>query len=71
MTMLKNNEQKEKNAKNYKVYIHTNIINEKKYVGITKQNLKRRWKNGWGYYDKSGRCYFWRAIQKYGWDNFS
>jgi group I intron endonuclease len=70
MNTLKSNEQKENEIKNYKVYIHTNIINGKIYVGITKQRPERRWKNGWGYYDKTGRAYFWKAIQKYGWDNF-
>lgn len=40
----------------------------KRYIGITSQNPKRRWrKNGEGYKDN---VYFWRAIQKYGWDNF-
>lgn len=66
MNTLKSNEQKENEIKNYKVYIHTNIINGKIYVGITKQRPERRWKNGWGYYDKTGRAYFWKAIQKYG-----
>lgn len=42
--------------------------NNKKYIGITSQKPKRRWrKNGEGYKD---HLYFWRAIQKYGWDNF-
>lgn len=40
----------------------------KKYVGITKQNPKRRWKGqGQGY---KGNKHFTKAIQKYGWDNF-
>ena len=70
MNTLRNNEQNENETKNYKVYMHTNLINGKKYIGITKQKPERRWKNGWGYYDKSGRVYFWKAIQKYGWNNF-
>lgn len=42
--------------------------NNKKYIGITSQSPERRWrKNGEGYKE---HLYFWRAIQKYGWDNF-
>lgn len=33
------------NENNYKVYMHT-CPNGKKYVGITKQNVKDRWQNG-------------------------
>ena len=51
----------------YCVYVHTNKINGKKYVGQTGQRPERRWQNGYGY-EKSP--HFWRAIQKYGWDNF-
>ena len=51
----------------YVVYMHTSPSN-KRYIGITSQNPERRWrKNGYGYKD---HLYFWRAIQKYGWDNF-
>lgn len=71
MNMLKSNELKEKEVRNYKVYVHTNKLNNKKYVGITKQDPERRWKNGWGYYSKENSTYFWKAIQKYGWDNFT
>ena len=56
------------NANNsWNVYIHTNKFNGKKYVGITKHPPKKRWKNGLGYKNNN---HFWRAIQKYGWDNF-
>lgn len=41
--------------------------NNKRYIGITKQNVSRRWRgNGQGY-KKSPLM--WKAIQKYGWEN--
>lgn len=47
------------------VYIHT-CPNGKKYVGVTTQkNIKCRWRKGEGYKGQ----HFYRAIQKYGWDN--
>ena len=52
---------------NYKIYMHVNKNNNKKYIGQTKQTLKERW-------GSDGRRYkgqaFYNAIQKYGWDNF-
>ena len=53
----------------YCVYIHTNKINGKKYVGQTVygDHPQRRWSNGSGYQTQK---YFWSAIQKYGWNNF-
>lgn len=51
----------------YTVYIHTNKVNHKRYIGITRQSVEERWRSGKGY----KRCtYFYRAIQKYGWDGF-
>ena len=47
--------------------MHKNKINGKVYIGQTKQSLKNRWSNGYGYRECPK---FWRAIQKYGWDNF-
>lgn len=53
---------------NCAVYVHINLINGKKYVGITTQNPpERRWSNGNGYKDNT---HFTRAIKKYGWSNF-
>lgn len=54
---------------NYKVYIHTNLVNGKKYIGITQQAEKERWSNGNGYRENKK---FYKDIQKYGWnDGFS
>lgn len=53
--------------KNFKVYKHTSPSN-KVYIGITSQDTKQRWNNGKGYKHNK---YFTRAIQNYGWDNFS
>lgn len=51
----------------YTLYVHI-APNEKLYIGITKYNVKQRWySDGSGY--KSQQL-FWRAIQKYGWENF-
>lgn len=55
---------------NYCVYIHINKINNKKYIGITcKQNPEDRWGPNGSKYKKNQPC-FYRAIQKYGWENF-
>lgn len=51
----------------YLLYVHKSP-SDKYYVGITCQGIERRWRiDGSGYY----KCpYFYRAIKKYGWDNF-
>ena len=52
----------------YTIYMHKNKLNNKVYIGQTKQEkLNNRWKNGKGY---KSCTYFYHAIQKYGWDNF-
>ena len=48
--------------------MHTNLTNNKVYVGITCRNVQERWQNGLGY--KKDQPVFYNAIQKYGWDNF-
>lgn len=53
--------------KNYNVYMHKLKKDNRKYIGITKQKVKKRWQNGLGYKHST---YFYNAIQKYGWDNF-
>ena len=69
MSTLKNNEQKENEAKNnYTVYMHINKINDKKYVGITSRTPELRWQNGTAY---KRNPHFNAAIQKYGWDNYA
>lgn len=56
------------NSQKWIVYIHTNKINNKKYIGQTGRSLEdRSGANGNGYKHNPR---FWRAIQKYGWDNF-
>lgn len=53
---------------NYNVYKHTNLINNKTYIGITSQKCENRWGiNGKGY---ELQPKFYNAIQKYGWHNF-
>ena len=53
--------------KKWCVYMHTNKINNKVYVGQTCQTPTERWDSGHGY---KTCTYFYRAINKYGWDNF-
>lgn len=48
------------------VYKHTSPSG-KVYIGITSMDIKDRWQNGNGYKNNQ---HFYRAIQKYGWDNF-
>ena len=48
------------------VYKHT-APNGKVYIGITSKEPKKRWANGHGY---KNNPHFYRAIQKYGWENF-
>lgn len=51
----------------YTVYIHQNQINGKRYIGITADTVQSRWRNGAGYKNQV----FGRAIEKYGWENFT
>ena len=51
----------------YSVYIHTNKVNGKRYIGVTTGKPEIRWANGNGYKSNS---YFSAAIKKYGWNNF-
>lgn len=52
----------------YSVYLLTNKVNNKKYVGMTSfEDPNDRWKNGKGY--KKGQ-YIRNSIDKHGWDGF-
>ena len=62
---------------NYFVYMHTNRINGKIYIGKCKRKPSYRWgKDGSGYlrcsqgHEKADQRHFANAIKKYGWDNF-
>lgn len=51
----------------YIIYMHKNKINNKVYIGQTSLDPpEKRWRNGQGYQKQ----YFYKAIKKYGWDNF-
>lgn len=50
----------------YSVYVHTNKIDGRKYVGITRKKPHERWhKDGSGYYYNTP---FWEDIQRLGWN---
>ena len=52
------------------IYKHTNIKNNKCYIGQTVQvkDPEKRWQKGNGYVNQPK---FHRAISKYGWDSFN
>ncbi len=50
----------------YSIYRHISP-SEKSYIGITMQDPQRRFQNGAGYKTQPA---FYRAIEKYGWENF-
>lgn len=60
--------------KTWKIYKHTLITDcdrkGKSYIGMTGQNVKKRWQNSYGYIPYSNSL-FAVAIKKYGWNNFS
>lgn len=56
--------------KAWSVYIHSNNINNKVYVGITSATPHERWGVNGCNYQKKQHPVFAAAIEKYGWDNF-
>lgn len=61
--------------KEWSVYIHTNKINHRAYIGVAVNNPQNRWgKDGSGYLKKENGKYtqpaIANAIEAYGWDNF-
>lgn len=52
----------------YTIYKHTSPSG-KVYIGITKRKPEYRWNKGKGY--REDQIIFYRAIKKYGWDNFT
>ena len=59
----------ENNTNTYFVYQHKNLLNNKRYIGLTKRLPKIRWGSNGCNYKNTPR--FWSAIKKYGWDGFS
>ena len=51
--------------RDYCVYRHKSF-DDRVYIGITCQNVNRRWRNGAGYMHN---VYFRRFLDKYGWDS--
>lgn len=69
------NDSNEKKRKKYKgiVYLSTNIVNNKKYVGITTRGFSKRineHKYDSLHRENSTKSYFHKAINKYGFENF-
>ena len=60
----------ETNDKKWYVYIHTNKTNNKVYIGITSWEPEDRWGYNGNRYYKQEQPIFYKAIKKYGWDNF-
>lgn len=55
----------------YKVYVIVNLINGKMYVGCTKCDLKIRLKRHFIKANQMSMCTLYKAIRKYGKDNFN
>ena len=57
-----------KNEKKYIIYMHKNKINGKMYIGQTCQTIEKRAQSNGNHYKSCSL--FYKAIQKYGWNNF-
>lgn len=55
----------------YEIYVITNAINGKKYVGQTCQGFEFRWLQHKSAARRGNDCYIYRAIRKHGVDSFS
>lgn len=53
------------------IYLVHNNINGKNYIGKTKNNLTKRWKEHCQSFLNGSVCHFYSAIKKYGCNNFS
>ena len=51
------------------IYMHTNIITGKQYIGLTSKGIEKRWKSHIAFAKKHNKYYFHRAINKYGIDS--
>lgn len=54
----------------YEVYLVTNLVNGKKYVGVTSQGVQERFKEHLWDAHKGSKTIFHNAIRKYGVENF-
>lgn len=52
---------------NYIVYMHTNILNDKKYVGVTSVEKSESWNDEVRY---QNNYKFYKDVKRYGWNNF-
>lgn len=57
------------NKNTWCVYIHTNKINNKAYIGVTSKRPEKRWGENGNRYSHNPALQ--NAIDKYGWDNFN
>ena len=52
------------------IYMHTNIITGKQYIGLTSKGIEKRWRSHIAFAKKHNKYYFHRAINKYGIDSW-
>ena len=53
------------------IYIHTNIVSGKSYIGLTTTGIKKRWNAHVTHANKGTQTYFYNAIRKYGKDTWA